>query len=404
MSKHSKAAAASFSTRPYMIVAVVVWTLYIGATTIFGLVQSQRTMTELAVSQARISFAKDVLYRRWVAGHGGVYVPATATTPPNPYLSHIPERDITTPSGRRLTLINSSYMTRQVQEQGREAFGGGEHIASLKPINPINAPDPWEASALKSFEHGAREVFSVATLEGKPYLRFMRPFVTEKSCLKCHAVQGYKEGDIRGGISISQPLDELMAMTKKNNLMMSLMQCLLWLLGLCGIGFTYHTIQKRIIENRRNETEAGEAKEFLENVFRTSGDGIIVTDALGYVKNPNDTAIKMFGYTAQELTGMHMAELSPDRYTIGDSRQLIERLLKEGFIESYEVEYKRKDGTVFSAERFDEVENWKYEQQLSADIQHRDRHRDADIPDRGCHDYRKCGHLQFFDCRQEPDR
>ncbi len=72
----------------------------------------------------------------------------------------------------------------------------------------------------------------------------MRPFVTEKSCLKCHAVQGYKEGDIRGGISISQPLGELMAMTKKNNLMMSLMQCLLWLLGIGGIGLTCHTDSK----------------------------------------------------------------------------------------------------------------------------------------------------------------
>ncbi len=187
MSQPLKAAAASFSIRPYMIVAVVVWTLYIGATTIFALVQSQRTMTELAVSQARISFAKDVLYRRWVAGHGGVYVPATDTTPPNPYLSHMPERDITTPSGRRLTLINSSYMTRQVQEQGREDFGGGEHIASLKPINPINAPDPWEASALKAFEQGAGEVFSVATLEGKAISALHAPLchrekLSEVSC------------------------------------------------------------------------------------------------------------------------------------------------------------------------------------------------------------------------------
>ena len=160
MSHPSKTAAASFSIRPYMIVAAVVWTLYIGATTMFALQQSQRAITELAVSQARISFAKDVLYRRWVAGHGGVYVPATDTTPPNPYLSDTPERDIITPSGRRLTLINSSYMTRQVQEQGREAFGGGEHIASLKPINPVNVPDQWEASALKAFEDGAGEVFA----------------------------------------------------------------------------------------------------------------------------------------------------------------------------------------------------------------------------------------------------
>jgi len=109
-------------------------------------------------------------------------------------------------------------------------------------------------------------------------------------------------------------------------------------------------IIRDITARKQAESALREAKEFLENVFQTSGDGIIVTDARGYVKNPNDTAIKMFGYTAQELTGMHMAELSPDRYTTEGSRQLIERLLKDGFIESYEVAYKRKDGTVFSAE------------------------------------------------------
>ena len=31
----------------------------------------------------------------------------------------------------------------------------------------------------------------------------MRPLKTAASCLKCHAAQGYKEGDIRGGISVA---------------------------------------------------------------------------------------------------------------------------------------------------------------------------------------------------------
>jgi diguanylate cyclase (GGDEF)-like protein len=33
----------------------------------------------------------------------------------------------------------------------------------------------------------------------------MAPLITEKSCLKCHAKHGYKEGDIRGGISVTLP-------------------------------------------------------------------------------------------------------------------------------------------------------------------------------------------------------
>jgi len=41
-------------------------------------------------------------------------------------------------------------------------------------------------------------------------LRYMAPLRVEEPCLKCHAEQGYKLGDIRGGISVSQsfaPID-----------------------------------------------------------------------------------------------------------------------------------------------------------------------------------------------------
>ena len=63
-----------------------------------------------------MAYAKDTLYRRWNTQHGGVYVPVTEDTPPNPYLRDVPERDITTPSGRQLTLLNHAYMIRQVYE------------------------------------------------------------------------------------------------------------------------------------------------------------------------------------------------------------------------------------------------------------------------------------------------
>ena len=67
----------------------------------------------MARSEARIAYNKDLVYRRWNASHGGVYVPVSDQTPPNPYLD-VPEREITTPSGRLLTLVKPAYMTRQV--------------------------------------------------------------------------------------------------------------------------------------------------------------------------------------------------------------------------------------------------------------------------------------------------
>ena len=71
---------------------------------------------------------------------------------------------------------------------------------------------------------------------GAEYFRFMRPFVTEKSCLKCHAVQGYKEGDIRGGISISIPMEPLRAIERSRIIELSLAHSFLWMIGLIGIG------------------------------------------------------------------------------------------------------------------------------------------------------------------------
>jgi hypothetical protein len=119
---------------------------------------TRATSFSLAVVAAKTSFEKDLVYRRWAAMHGGVYVTPTDKTPPNPYLSMIPRRDITTTTGEKLTLINPAYMTRQVHELGQESFGAREHITSLKPIRPENGADPWETLALQAFETGLEEL------------------------------------------------------------------------------------------------------------------------------------------------------------------------------------------------------------------------------------------------------
>lgn len=60
-------------------------------------------------------FNKDLVFRRWSAMQGGVYIPPSPNTPPNPYLEDIPKRDVVTTDGQKLTLVNPAYMTRQVQ-------------------------------------------------------------------------------------------------------------------------------------------------------------------------------------------------------------------------------------------------------------------------------------------------
>ncbi|MBN1650698.1 MAG: DUF3365 domain-containing protein, partial [Bacteroidales bacterium] len=176
--------------RSYSIFGAIVWTLLLA----FMLLSNIKTIEKEALNRAyiytQVGFDKDVLYRRWVAEHGGVYVKIDSTTPPNPYLSHIPDRDLVLDSNIRLTLLNPAYMTRQVYELQEASSEVRGHITSLNPIRDANEPDKWEISALLSFEEGAEEYSGIDTLDGKAYFRYMKPFITEASCLKCHAKDG----------------------------------------------------------------------------------------------------------------------------------------------------------------------------------------------------------------------
>ncbi len=158
----------------------------------------------IARQTARSFFDLLVIIRYWNASHGGVYVPVTEKTLPNPYLD-VPLRDIKVNDNLMLTKINPAYMTRQLSEIAKKKEGVQFHITSLKPINPKNRPTPLEEKILKDFEKGIKEKGLFIKKGGKTFYFYMAPLRTEKVCLKCHAKQGYKVGDIRGGISITLP-------------------------------------------------------------------------------------------------------------------------------------------------------------------------------------------------------
>jgi len=241
--------------KPYTVTLVVCWTAALALLLVWSLNNQKEAISALALNTARITWERDLLYRRWSANHGGLYAPVSQKTPPNPYLADYPERDLITPSGRQLTLVNPAYMTRQVYELASEATGVRGHITSLQPVRRENAADAWETGALKAFEQGVEEVSSVENLEGQPYLRLMRPFRTEKGCLQCHAQQGYKEGDIRGGLSIAIPMAPLENIGRQYQINTWVRYLLVWLLGICGIAWGSHELSRSLEEQRRGAEE-----------------------------------------------------------------------------------------------------------------------------------------------------
>ncbi len=232
----------------YAFAIICIWTLFILISWIWLTQVIASGALETARIEARTAFRNDVIYRRWNASHGGVYAPVTPKTPPNPYLK-TDHREIQTPAGIILTKINPAYMTRQVHELAQKTYGQKNHITSLNPIRPQNAPDTWEEQALKRFERGETEVSSMEIIDKTKHLRFMRPLIIEKECLTCHANQEYKIGDIRGGISISIPMAPHEAIESANVTTLSFIYIFLWIIGvsgtLLGIFFITRQIQKR---------------------------------------------------------------------------------------------------------------------------------------------------------------
>jgi hypothetical protein len=210
----------------------------VGCSLAWNIHREKKMIYEFASTEAKASHSRDVLYRRWASMHGGVYVPMTEQTPANPLLSDIPERDIVTPSGKKLTLMNPAYMTRQICELGGE-YGLFGHLTSLNPLRKENKADAWEANALQQAERGLYEIRGISQIGGQEYLRIMYVLRTEKSCLKCHSKQGYKLGDVRGGVCISVALDEYHSLAQSNIaglIEVHLILCLL-LLAILFVGY-----------------------------------------------------------------------------------------------------------------------------------------------------------------------
>ncbi|MEG3638032.1 PAS domain-containing protein [Magnetococcus sp. PR-3] len=190
------------------VVAILLWTLLVGISLQWNLSEQRIHNKQLVVDRSRHVFQLIQLTRQWNAQHGGTYVPITSETQPNPFLNHLPNRDLTTHEGLQLTMVNPAFMTRQIAELARNS-GLLFHITSLKPIRPSNRADAWEAVALKRFESDTQEIFERVGQGESALYRYMAPLHVKPTCMKCHASQGYQVGDIRGGISISVSAQEV---------------------------------------------------------------------------------------------------------------------------------------------------------------------------------------------------
>ena len=337
----------------WVLPIALAWTLLIVSFLTGELLHERATTRRIAAMEARANFNKDQAIRLWATTHGGVYEPVDTNTPPSPYLTHVPERDLETPSGRRLTLMNPAYMLRQMMGDYSALYGVSGHLTSLKPLRPENAPDAWETNALKAFETGVKEVSEFTEIKGEPYLRLMRPMTTQEGCLKCHARQGYQVGDVRGGVGISLPMQPLLAAQRAQSVLLAVVHGVIWGLGLAGLSVGSGLIRRRIAERLGAEATLRESEVKFRTIIESSPVALAINDAQGNITYLNRYFLDTFGYSRAEIPTV--AEWWPRAYPDPAYRQrvmaewqaAIAKAHREGTalqLQDYDVTC--KDGTV----------------------------------------------------------
>ncbi|MBI9069650.1 MAG: DUF3365 domain-containing protein [Salinivirgaceae bacterium] len=296
-----------WNIKTYTFLSVWVVLLLFSAT--FNTNSISEKKNKLAKTQSKALFDEIVTTRSWNARHGGVYVPITKNMQPNPFLK-VPNRDIFIDSlGLHLTMVNPAFMTRQISEIANSESNLRYHITSLKPIRPANLADTWETIQLKQFENNTiSESFDF--IPEDTIFRYMASLTVEKSCLKCHAQQGYKEGDISGGISVTIPATEYIDNAFIENRNILIVHFLILILGCAGIIYyqrtSYHFLEKVQAANYQIHTQNVELKLQKETL----------NEANKKLSDTNNTKDLLFSIVAHDLKNPFVSLMGLAHYSV----------------------------------------------------------------------------------------
>ncbi|MEW6347499.1 MAG: response regulator [Thermodesulfobacteriota bacterium] len=363
-------AAAQRRVRLYFSTMMAGWTVLVLMLFVWARFEVNRMAYNAAARVARAYLDKDYAFRLWGESHGGVYVPTDERTPPSPHLAEIPERDIRTPSGKGLTLMNPAYMLRQMQQDFARSCGIEGHIIGVRTVSERDAPDEWLRAALQAIEKGTPEVQGVVSLHGEPYLRFVRPLPINTSCVDCYCLEGHTAGDVRKGVGVSLPLKGFLTDAKRQTNMFAVSTGILYLIGMVGIYLCsrrvghqqsrlnhalVHLEDSRLDLERKVEERTAELRAANEHLMREISEreaaenrlsavfqkvateehklrimiegmdeGIVVVDENDYVIEVNQWFLDKMKVTREELIGKSMWSVHPESRATERARQLLE--------------------------------------------------------------------------------
>lgn len=244
--------------KTYLWVTVIAWTLVLGLINYYNSFFEREKIIDNARVAAKIIFQREILNGHWNTGNLNIHIPSA---------------------------------------EGFTAFG---HITSLNLADKKNAPDQWEREALKAFERGEKELFQLEDHGQTSSLRVMEPLMMEQRCLQCHGNQGYRAGDIRGGMSVSIPMESFFHMEQHQRLFFIYVVSFVWIIGIAGIYFGGYKILQGIRERERNLYALKDSESRLFTLLNSIPDLIYFKDEQGRYVFDNKSHLQFLGATQLE--------------------------------------------------------------------------------------------------------
>jgi len=109
-------------------------------------------------------------------------------------------------------------------------------------------------------------------------------------------------------------------------------------------------VVRDITKRKAAELRVRQSEERYRRLYESMVDAFVAVTMDGRIQEFNSVYREMLGYSEDELKQLTYTDLTPHQWHAFEAKIVEEQVLKRGYSDVYEKEYRRKDGTVFPVE------------------------------------------------------
>jgi PAS domain S-box-containing protein len=297
------------ATRPFYFKKIIwglvsIWTL-LAMLLIIGLALIEReTVKEMALTEARAAFKKDMQYLKWMAGKGGVYIAVNDSINEKITKQDYFPQKIKIDEKTHLVLVTPAYIVHMANKELHETYGVKSRLISSFPIDPENVPDSFEGKGLEIIRNGKDECMLSIVQNGETKLLYMRKLKTEQACSKCHTQPQPDGKQFQGAASVVVPLNPIAKIINKKINLGSLGIGMLWIIGILFLYLGGERLNRQGEQKNMVLIRLNQSRDLLLEAQRIANVGSFEWNPKTNLFIGSENFYKIFGISHKNTTGL----------------------------------------------------------------------------------------------------